>query len=172
MATPHVSGVVGLLLAQEGRMDVSLLRERLMATTVEARAYRRTTIGGGRVDAYNFLEDVRPVRNRPEPSAWITSNDFKFESAHPYKDSQKVVHNVSVPGAKYIRVVVKKYDLERNYDFLTIKDASGGVIEKLSGAGDSYVTDYAETDSISIEFTSDSSQTKWGYEIQEVQYIL
>lgn len=171
MATPHVSGVVGLLLAKEGRQNLSGLRERLMASTVEARAYRRTTIGGGRVDAYNFLTNTRPARNRPSPDAWVSNYEFQFESEHPYKDNAKKTHTIKVPGAKYVRVVVEKYDLERNYDFLTMKDASGAVLEKISGAGNAYVTDYAETDTVTLEFTSDSSQTKWGYLIKEVQFI-
>ncbi len=172
MATPHVSGVLGLLLAQEGRMPHRDMIERLNATSVPAPAYRRTTISGGRVDAYNLLTNTRPVRSTPDESQWSTEALREaFESAHPYTNSARITRTISVPGAKYLRLVVEKLDLENNYDFLTIKDAAGGVLEKLTGKGDGIVTDYVEGDTLSVEFTSDSSQTAWGFSIKEVQII-
>lgn len=172
MATPHVSGVLGLLLSQEGRMPHREMIERLHATSVPAPAYRRTTISGGRVDAYNLLTNTRPVRNTPDESQWTTEALREaFESAHPYQNSARVTRTISVPGAKYLRLVVEKLDLENNYDFLTIKDAAGGVLERLTGKGDGIVTDYVEGDSLTVEFTSDSSQTAWGFAIKEVQII-
>ena len=172
MATPHVSGVLGLLLAQEGRMPHAEMIERLHATSVPAPAYRRTTISGGRVDAYNLLTNTRPVRNTPDESQWSTEALREaFESAHPYANSAKITRTISVPGAKYLRLVVEKLDVEQNYDFLTVKDAAGGVLERLTGKGDNIVTDYVEGDTLSVEFTSDSSQTAWGFAIKEVQII-
>jgi thermitase len=172
MATPHVSGVLGLLLAQEGRMPHAELIERMNATSVPAQAYRRTTISGGRIDAYNLLTDTRPERNEPSESAWVTEALREvFESAHPYANNARLSRTISVPGAKFIRVVVEKLDTEANYDFLTIKDASGAVVERLSGRGENMVTDYVEADSLTIEFTSDSSQVSWGFSIKEIQVI-
>ena len=172
MATPHVSGVLGLLLAQEGRMPHAEMIERLHGTSVPAPAYRRTTISGGRVDAHNLLTNTRPVRNTPDESQWSTEALREaFESAHPYANSAKLTRTISVPGAKYLRLVVEKLDVENNYDFLTIKDATGGVLERLTGKGDNITTDYVEGDTLTVEFTSDSSQTAWGFAIKEVQII-
>lgn len=172
MATPHVSGVLGLLLAQEGRLPHAEMIERLHATSVPSAAYRRTTISGGRVDAYNLLTNTRPVRNTPDESQWSTEALREaFESAHPYANSERVSRTISVPGAKFLRLVVEKLDVENNYDFLTVKDSSGGVLERLTGKGENIVTDYVEGDSLVVEFTSDSSQTAWGFAIKEVQII-
>src|SRR5690606_23139315 len=74
MATPHVSGVLGLLLSQEGRMPVLEVKERMMATSVPVAAYRRTTVSGGRINAYNLLTDTRIPRNEP------SENDFRVEA--------------------------------------------------------------------------------------------
>lgn len=172
MATPHVSGVIGLLVAEMGRMPVLDLRERLMATTVPVGAYRKTTQAGGRVNAYNFLTDTRIPRQGPDESAWRKETLSEvFETVHPYANNTKFAKTFSFPGAKYVKFVVEKYDTEAGYDFVTIKDAKGAVVEKLSGKGENYETDYAETDSVTIEFTSDSSQNKWGVVIKEVKVI-
>lgn len=143
-----------------------------MATTTPGAAYRKSTAGGGRVSAYNFLTDTRIPRQGPDESAWKTEVLSEvFETAHPYKDNSKVSKTYSFPGAKYVKVLVEKYDTESGYDLLTIKDAKGVVIEKLSGQGQNYETDYTESDSVTIEFSSDSSQTRWGVVIKEVKVI-
>ncbi len=172
MATPHVSGVIGLLLSETGRMPVLELRNRLMATTVPAPAYRKTTAGGGRVSAYNFLTDTRIPREGPNDNAWRTEALVEvFETAHPYLDNTKKSKTYTFPGAKYVKFIVEKYDTESGYDFVTFKDAKGVVIEKLSGAGQNYESDYTETESVTVEFTSDSSQARWGVVIKDVKVI-
>lgn len=172
MATPHVSGVVGLLISEFGRVPVLELRNRLMATTVPVSSYRKTTIGGGRVSAYNFLTDTRIPRQGPDENAWrVEGLSDVFETTHPYADNTKLSKKYSFPGAKYVKLVIEKYDTESGYDFLTVKDSKGGIVEKVSGSGQNYETDYAETDSVTIEFSSDSSQTKWGVVIKEAKVI-
>ena len=172
MATPHVSGVLGLFIAQEGRQDVKIVRDRLMATTVPGGAYRKTTAGGGRVDAYNFLTDTRIPRQGPDESAWKEEALSEvFETSHPYLNNAKFSKTYTFPGAKYIKLIVEKYDTEANYDFVILKDAKGVVVEKISGLGTNYETDYAETESITIEFTSDSSEARFGTIIKNVKVI-
>lgn len=172
MATPHVSGVLGLLLAQEGRLPVNVVRERLMATTNPAQAYRRSTKAGGRVSVYNLLTDTRIPRPGPNEASWRTQSlNEVFESAHPYVKNTKISQTYTFPGAKYVRVIVETFDTESGYDFLTLKDGKGSVIEKISGKGSAYQTDYAETDSITLEFSSDTSMEAWGVAVREVQVI-
>lgn len=172
MATPHVSGALGLLLTTHGRMPVAEVRNRLMATTTPVQAYRRTTLGGGRVNAYYLLTDTRIPRPGPSDAAWRSEVLTEaFETAHPYANNAKITKSYTFPGAKYIKLVVEKFDTESGYDFLSFKDARGLVIEKMSGTGANYETDYAETETISIEFTSDSSQTRWGATIKEIKVV-
>lgn len=173
MATPHVSGVLGLLLAYEGkRLPVKEVRDRLMATATPIGTYRRSTVSSGRANAYNLLTDTRIPRNTPSDSAWRAESLTEvFESAHPYADSQKFSKTYSFPGAKYVKFVVERLETEANYDFVTMKDAKGTVIEKMSGSDRNYETDYAETDTVTLEFSSDSSQTRWGVVIKEVKVI-
>ncbi len=170
MATPHVSGVLGLLLAKEGRMSHTTLRERLTLTSVPVAALRGKTQTAGRVDAYNLLTDVRPVRSGPKNDAWQKrALDSALESEHPYTDNMNATKTITVPGAKFIRVKVAKYDLEQGYDYVRIADGAGNTIEKVTGQGVNYTTDYIEGNTVTINFVTDRSMTKWGYLIQEIE---
>jgi len=171
MATPHVSGVLGLLLAKEGRLPHDVLRERLTLTGVPVAALRGKTQTASRIDAYNLLTDTRPNRNGPAAGAWVTKSlSSALESDHPYLDNLNVTKTLTVPGAKFIRVKVARYDLENGYDYVRIADSSGATVEKVSGVGANYTSDYVEGDTVTINFVSDRSVTKWGYLIQEIEY--
>lgn len=170
MATPHVSGVLGLLLAKEGRIPHDTLRERLTLTGVPVAALRGKTQTASRIDAYNLLTDTRPSRSGPTTDGWITKTlSSALESDHPYVDNTNVTKTIKFPGAKYIRVKVARYDLESGYDYLRIADGAGTTIEKVSGAGVNYTSDYVEGDTVTINFVTDRSMTKWGYLISEIE---
>jgi thermitase len=170
MATPHVSGVLGLLLAKEGRLSHADLRSRLTMTSVPVAGLRGKTVTAGRVDAYNLLTDTRPVRIGPANDAWIKhSLDSAFESDHPYGDNLNTTKTVTVPGAKYLRVRVARFELEAGYDYVRLADSAGNTVEKVTGAGVDYVTDYIEGDTVILNFVSDRSVSKWGFLIQEVE---
>lgn len=170
MATPHVSGVLGLLLAKEGRLSHDVMRERLTLTGVPVSGLRGKTLTSSRIDAYNLLTDTRPSRSGPNQNAWRTVKlDQVLESEHPYKENSNVSKKLNFPGAKYIRVKVVKYDFEAGYDFLRIADGAGSTIEKVTGSGLDYTTDYIEGDSVEFNLVSDRSVNKWGFKIEEVE---
>ncbi len=170
MATPHVSGALGLLLAQEGRMSVEEVRERLLATSEPVPALRGKTVNGGRLNAYNLLTDTRPQRNEPNPNNWQTVMlDEAFESDHPYADGMNISRTFSVPGAKYMRLHVSRYATEVNYDYLAVFNAAGVQVDKISGSGENYTSEYMEGDSMRVNFISDRSVTGWGFLIDRVE---
>ena len=172
MATPHVAGAVGLLLSQTGRLDHAEFRERLLKTSVPIRAYRGKMQANGRLNVHNLLTDTRPPRNEPNPEDWETVTlEEAFQSAHPYASNQDITKVIEIPGAKFVRVVVKKYEFERGYDYLSISGADGTSVEKVSGSGENYVTDYIEGETLNIKFHSDRSVNKWGFVIERIQVI-
>lgn len=172
MATPHVSGILGLYLAKHGRADVLEVREKIMSSGIYNRGYGRKLISGARTDAYNFLTGVVTERpERPNPDAWQALGIDMFESEHPYASTTELSQEYVVDGARFIRVRVKKYDIERGYDFLTIKDSYGNIVDRISGKGEDYVSDYIEGDRVTIEFKSDVSVNKWGFQIDELEVI-
>lgn len=171
MATPHVTGVIGLYLAQNGRSNLTDLRQMLMDTSVYKRSYDRKTISAGRADAYNFLTHTitsRPAK--PDPSAWV-SRTWDFESEHPYKNDVVEEKTITIPGAKFLRVVIKKYEIENRYDNLHVIDAAGNTVQSISGQGQDYQTEYVDGDTLTLRFESDASVTKWGFIVEEVQFI-
>ena len=139
-------------------------------TGVPVAGLRGKTTTASRVDAYNLLTDHRPERTGPKNDAWKKQTlDSSLESDHPYTDNANVSKTITIPGAKYLRVKVAKYDMEQGYDYLRIADGAGNTIEKVTGAGTNYTTDYIEGNTVTINFVSDRSMTKWGYLIQEIE---
>ncbi|MDC0253653.1 S8 family serine peptidase [Bacteriovoracales bacterium] len=171
MATPHVSGAIGLLLAQEGRISHEEMKERLMATSVPIPTLRgKVMAGSGRLDAFNLLTNTRPERNEPKPGDWESVAVEKFESDHPYRNNEKLEKTFSFPGAKFIRVKVKRFELEKNYDFLVVS-GKGRTVEKITEKGTDYSSQYVTGDSIKVEFRSDRSINKWGFVIEEIEVV-
>lgn len=170
MATPHVSGVLGLLLAKEGRLSHEVMKERLTMTGAPVAGLRGKTLTASRIDAYNLLSDTRPERSGPANDKWRTVTlDHAFESSHPYKENSSVTAVYKIPGAKFIRVKVAKFDLESGYDYVRISNGAGVTQEKVSGTGENYTSDYVEGDTVELNFVSDRSVNKWGYNIVEVE---
>ena len=171
MATPHVSGVIGLYIAEHGRKDVKQIRTELMRSSVYGKEYSKKIIAKGRVDAHNFLTGVvahRPYE--PSPSDWISTTE-NYESIHPYASDMLSSKSFTIPGAKFIRVKFSKFDMEDNYDFVHVIDSSGNINEKLTGSHSNLISDYVEGDTVELKLISDSSVNMWGYKVSEIQYV-
>lgn len=169
MATPHVTGALGLLIAQNGRMDHLVLKERLLYTSEPLTGLRGKAITSGRLNAFNLVSNTRPLRNEPDPTKWESYSVDRWESEHPYGQNLDIKKKYQIPGAKYIRVVVKKYELELKFDFLTLYNGEGKVSEVISGEGENFKSWYVEGDTIEVAFTSDQSVSKWGFMIEELE---
>lgn len=55
MATPHIAGIVGLLLSKEPNLTPAQIRERLVNTSVKTDKLSTASLSAGRVDAYKAL---------------------------------------------------------------------------------------------------------------------
>jgi subtilisin family serine protease len=132
MAAPHVTGLAALLLSREPGLSPRQIRERLIRTSSRSRRYTRISVSGGRVHAGNLLADFVPVDPSPPESAWV-SMPYSLETIHPYRNRTDQVFEIHVPGARFIRVVFDRFDLEGGWDAVTVSDDGEQGFDVLSG---------------------------------------
>jgi len=170
MATPHVSGIVALMLSSHPEWDYSEIKQRLIQTSDPVRALRRRVVAKGRVNAFNAMNGIVPPSSDPDESLWQTV-DYALESEHPYGMKQDQTWTINAPGAKFIRVIFERLETEANYDKVFVGDAQGRSVEELSGKVNNHTTDYVEGDAVKIRLKSDESVAGWGFKISKIQVI-
>ena len=170
MATPHVSGIVALMLSAHPEWTYEEIKNRLIQTSEPVRGLRRKVVAKGRVNAYNAMNGIIPPSNEPDDSLWQTV-DYLVESEHPYTNKADQSWTINYPGAKNIRVIFEKVETEAKYDKVTVGDSAGRAIDELSGKVENYTTDYVEGDTVKIRFRSDESVAGWGFRISKIQVI-
>lgn len=75
MATPHVSGVAGLIKSKYPNDDVSRIKSRILNNTDAAPSLAGKTVTGGRLNAFAALEDDEVAPARIEDLS-VASNDY------------------------------------------------------------------------------------------------
>lgn len=170
MATPHVSGIAALLWSANDGWDFNEVKSRLIRTSDPVRGLRRKVVAKGRVNATLAMHNIVPPSNEPDESLWQTELRA-VESEHPYKDHEGKTYVVQVPGAKFIRVIFDKVEVERNYDRVYVQDGSGQAVESLTGTYTNYPSEFVEGDTVKLRLESDESQTYYGFKVSKVQVI-
>ena len=172
MATPHVSGAAALLLSHEPSLNPSQVRERLMRTSDKLKPYRSKIASSGRLNIYNLIANITPPGSLPIPdSSWREPIVNVLETAHPYVPKTSIKWKITQPGAKFIRVHFEKFETELKYDFLTLRDGSGQIVDTLSGnLGANFWSLESEGDTLNLEFSSDDSINGYGIEIDSYSW--
>lgn len=169
MAAPHVSGIAALLLSENPTMTGVELKERIVSTA-RPFASLRGKVKTGIANAHAALTNDVPPPDPNDPANWSTM-PLSISSEHPYKNSiNKEVYKVSVPGAKEFALYFSKFDTERNYDWVVIKDSKNKQVERLSGRLDDSFSAIITGDSATIEFSSDSSINGYGWDITKAAF--
>ncbi|MCX7978346.1 MAG: S8 family serine peptidase [Bdellovibrionaceae bacterium] len=172
MATPHVSGVVALLLSVHPQLKAEEVRHRLIQTASRVGGLRTKVASGGIVNAIAAIEDRQPAPDPNDPSNWKTVA-FRHSSAHPYPNKAKQRFTIKIPGVqgvKRIALYFERFETERNYDILKIKDAKGSLVEELSGNNNDSFSAVIEGDTAVLEFISDGSINYYGWDITKIAY--
>jgi hypothetical protein len=100
-----------------------------------------------------------------------TVESYTCQSAHPYVNSYDYTWTITKSGATQIRVYFEYIDTEANYDYVYVLTSSGTQLHKISGAQSAYWSSYATGETIKIRLTSDSSVTKNGFKITQIDYV-
>jgi subtilisin family serine protease len=169
MATPHVSGVAALVLAQEPNLTNLELRERIISTSRPIASLSKKVSSGGIVNAYYALTNQKAPPDQNDPSMWNYQEE-SISTIHPYKGKTKQRFSVSVPGAKQIALYFSKFETEKNYDKIKIYDSKNNLVEEMSGTLGEAWSSAIPGDSAVIEFSSDDSVHKYGFDLTKTAY--
>ncbi len=170
MATPHVSGIAALLLSANPSLTYAQIKETLIKTSDPVRGLAHKVVAKGRVNVHNALHGIMAPSDGPDDTQWKDVS-MHIETPHPYENSKTYDYPISVPGAKYLRVVFDSIDTEPNYDKVVVKQANGDKVESVSGKLSNYVTDYLEGSQATVSLISDSSNNGVGFTVSKVQAI-
>jgi len=170
-AAPFVSGVAALVKSYQPYLSSSELKDRLLQTS-EVIAYyeKEKTRTAGRVHAYNALKDIRPPRP-VAPTHW-TRYTSVTSTAHPYLNKTHQTFRFEHPRAKNIRVHFSSFETESCCDEVTLRDRDGKVVVIYSGDLGSFSSADALGNKLDIEFRSDYSITKNGFDIDYYEVTL
>lgn len=169
MATPHVSGVAALLLAHEPNLSYKEVKERLLATAVPLNSLKNKVSTGAVVNAYNALTNTLPPPDDNDPAQWPMQEE-SLSSAHPYANNTKQTYTLTVPGAEKVSVHFARFDLENRYDKVVFKDLAGNEYGSMTGLADDSFSPVVEGDTVVMEFSSDFSVTRYGFDVDGVAY--
>lgn len=121
-----------------------------------------------------------PNRNEPERSIAIINKVTRslgdgarelkpyianIETAHPYLPNTKTTWTVDADDANEIQLSFDMFDLEQNYDTLTIKDNKGKTLDILSGNKGAFKTRFYPANHLILEFSADSEGSLQGFKI-------
>lgn len=169
MATPHVSGIAALVMSHEPNLSAVEVKARIVATAPKLANLRGKTSSGGMANAFMALTNTMPQPDPNDPANWQTV-PTAISSEHPYANSANQTFSVSVPGAKQIAVYFQRFETEGRYDTLTIRDGEGKVVDTISGAASDSFSAVINGDHATLEFKSDSSIAKYGFDITKLAY--
>jgi thermitase len=170
MATPHVSGVAGLLLANNDQLTYKEVRERIIKSAHPLASLKGVIASGGIVDAYAALLNQVPPPDPNDPNNWVSSLPDSTSSPHPYTSKFSQTYKVTAPGAKRVAVHFAKFDTEKNFDVVEFFDAQGKSLGKMSGKHDDTFSPVVNGDTMTMTFISDASVNSYGFAVDRIAY--
>jgi len=170
MATPHVTGVVALLLSHEPNLNPEEVRTRLVRTSRPMPSLKGKTASNGLVNAYLALMNEQAPPDPNDPENWTNFQAQSIATEHPYKENTTQSWEVEIPGANQIAVLFEQFKTEARYDIVVLTNRKGEKIGEISGdAGDRW-SSAIDGDYVKLTFKSDSSVNDFGFEIKKAAF--
>lgn len=170
MATPHVSGVVALLLAHEANLSPLEVRDRLIKTSQPLSGLNKKVAANGMVNAYYALMNQAAPPDVNNPANWEHSKDLNISTPHNYEKKSELTWEVNVDGANEFALHFSKFDTEFRYDKLTLFDKSGKKITEITGDLGETWSQIIKGNYVKLVFKSDDSVEKFGFDLDKVAW--
>ncbi len=171
MATPHVAGIAALVLSHEPTLTNLELKNRILQTARPIAGLKGKTVTGGLVNAFNALTNKTPEPDANDPANWRGVDlATPIASASPYAKNSNVTFelNVDIPADGEMALYFEKFDTEANYDTVQIIDATGAIIQTLSGSNDDSFSLSIKGGYAKVILKSDGSVERTGFKITKV----
>lgn len=169
MATPHVSGIAGLIASHEPNLTALEIKNRIITTARPIAGLRGKVRGAGFANAYAALTNTVPQPDANDPSNWQAMS-VSVATPHPYKDKANDVYEVTVPGASEFSLYFSKFDTERGYDTVQFYDSKGKLVGEMSGNNDDSFSPVITGSYVKIVFKSDDSVSQYGFEVSKAAF--
>lgn len=164
MACPHVSGIAALLFSHDRGLSSHEVKQRIVSTAQRVSSLRNRVRSGGIANAHTALINRVPAADPNDPTTWSTMS-VQVSSPRPYRANFTETYQIEVPGATMVSVFFEKFDTEKDYDVVTVKDGSGQIVEKLSGQLDGTYSLPVSGSKVILEFKSDGSVQGQGFDV-------
>ncbi|MFZ5354086.1 MAG: C25 family cysteine peptidase [Bacillota bacterium] len=148
------------------------------STANESINYTATSTGNYylKVIGYNgaYSQSVKYKLNSTYPTGsggemqWYYENKT-YDTPHKYPNNYNATHEYIKSGATMVAVHFSRFETEKNYDYVYIKDKNGNTVSTHHGTLSPFWAT-VDGDKISINLVTDYSITKYGYTIDQVAY--
>lgn len=169
MATPHVSGIAALLLANNPNLSYRELKRSIISSARPLYTLRNRVASTGIADAYYALTGLTPPLDPNDPSRLKNVKSYSFSTEHNYKEGTKLEHKIQIPGAKKIAIRFSQFDTELGYDTVSFFDGAGVYVGAMSGLRDPGETSpLINGDTVTLKFSADETVSKYGFDVDAV----
>ncbi|MFW9977812.1 MAG: PPC domain-containing protein [Candidatus Thorarchaeota archaeon] len=116
--------------------------------------------------------NVRGVERQSFALNPLDVETYVLESSHPYANNFDYTWTITEAGATQIRVHFTKIDVESRYDYVYVYDYANTRLHSLTGLYSSGGwSSWSYGESIKVRLDTDYSITKWGFAIDQIEYI-
>ncbi|MBI2026810.1 MAG: S8 family serine peptidase [Deltaproteobacteria bacterium] len=170
MATPHISGMIALLLSSHPNLAMQDLKKILYTSSEEIKILRRK-ISHGRANAFYALTNFEAPKSTPTDPSLFKNVTHLISTPHDYDNSKEYTYKITHSGAKKMRVHFSKFETETGYDFVYIKNAKGEVEDFYDGVQTPFWTYEVDGDTIEIVLAADQIVSTYGFDIDSYGYV-
>lgn len=103
---------------------------------------------------------------------WLPFETALPESSHPYRNRQSQRWTIGAPDCvQALRVRFDRIAVERGYDVVRLRDASGALVQSWTGQHSGVLSEAVTGHALTIELITDRTVTDWGFAVSGVEVV-